>query len=147
MSYPLIKAFIELDKDSINFKPRLDLSINNTDVESISMELLCNKNQNTLINALHRPAKGFAEPFVKTKKSNKQLHIAGDFHPNVLDHDNFKKEKNFLNLLNQNNMIPIISKPTRVTKKIATAIDHIITNCFVDTNFKTAICKSDNINI
>ena len=66
MSYPMIKAFIELDKDSINFKPRLDLSINNTDVESISMELLCNKNQNTLINALHRPVKGFAEPFVKT---------------------------------------------------------------------------------
>ena len=40
-------------------------------------------------------------------------------------------------------MIPIINKPTRVTKKAATAIDHIITNCFVDTNFKTAIFKSD----
>ena len=40
-------------------------------------------------------------------------------------------------------MFPIINKPTRVTKKTATAIDHIITNCFVDTNFKTAIFKSD----
>ena len=30
-------------KDSINFKPRPDLSINNTDVQSISIELLCKK--------------------------------------------------------------------------------------------------------
>ena len=81
--------------------------------------------------------------FHKTKKSNKKFHIAGDFNLNVLDHDNCKKVQNFLNLLYQNNMIPIINKPTRVTKKTATAIDHIITNCFVDTNFKTAIFKSD----
>ena len=30
-------------KDSTNFKPWPDLSINNTDVESISIELLCKK--------------------------------------------------------------------------------------------------------
>ena len=40
-------------------------------------------------------------------------------------------------------MIPIINKPTRVTRKSATAIDHIITNCFAESNFKTAIFKSD----
>ena len=50
-------------KDSINFKPRPDLSINNTDVESISIDLLWNKNRNTLINVLYRPPKGLAEPF------------------------------------------------------------------------------------
>ena len=44
-------------KDSLNFKPRQDLRINNTDVKSISIELLCNKNQNTLINVLYRPPK------------------------------------------------------------------------------------------
>ena len=31
----------------------------------------------------------------------------------------------------------------RGSKKTATTIDHIITNFFVDTNFKTAIFKSD----
>ena len=40
-------------------------------------------------------------------------------------------------------MILIINKPTRVTRKTATAIDHIITNCFVGINFKTAIFKRD----
>ena len=43
----------------------------------------------------------------------------------------------------KNNVIPIINKPTKITKKTATAIEHIITNCFVDTNFKTSIFKSD----
>ena len=40
-------------------------------------------------------------------------------------------------------MISTISKPTRVTKKIATILDHIITNNFVENTFKTAITKSD----
>ena len=40
-------------------------------------------------------------------------------------------------------MISTINKPTRVTKKTATAIDHIITNSFVENIFKTAIIKSD----
>ena len=80
--------------------------------------------------------------FHKTKESNKKFHIAGDFNLNVLDHDNCKKVQNFLNLLYKNNMIPIMNKPTRVTRKTAAAIDHI-TNCFVDTNSKTSIFKSD----
>ena len=135
-------------KDSIDFKPRPDLSINNIDVESISVELLCKKNRNTLINVLYRPLKGLTEPFEKflncifhkTKKSNKKFHIAGDFKLNVLDHDNCRKVQNFINLLYQNNTIPIINEPTRVT---ATVTDHIIKNCFVDINFKTASFKSD----
>ena len=40
-------------------------------------------------------------------------------------------------------MIPTINKPTRVTRKTTTAIDHILTNSFTDTVFKTAIFKSD----
>ena len=68
---------------------------------------------------------------LRTKKSNKMFYIAGKFNLNVLDHVNCKKLQNFLNLLYQNHMISVINKPTRVT---ATAIDHIITNCFVDAN-------------
>mgnify|MGYP001795064481 FL=1 len=137
--------------EAINFKLRSDLSINSTDVESISVELLYNKKSNTLINVLYRPPKGLAEPFEKflssifenTNNSNKSFHIAGDFNLNLLDHEHCKRIQNFLNLLFENNMIPIINKPTRVTRTTATAIDHIVTNCFANTNFKTAIFKSD----
>ena len=40
-------------------------------------------------------------------------------------------------------MMPTINKPKRVTKKTATAIDHIITNSFVENAFKTVRIKSD----
>ena len=40
-------------------------------------------------------------------------------------------------------MIPTMNKLTRVTRKTATAIDHILTNCVTETVFKTAIFKSD----
>ena len=32
-------------------------------------------------------------------------------------------------------MIPTIKKPTRVTRKTATVIDHILTNQFMNANF------------
>ena len=34
-------------------------------------------------------------------------------------------------------MIPIINKPAKFTGQSATAIDHILTNCFVNFDFKT----------
>ena len=38
-------------------------------------------------------------------------------------------------------MIPTINKPTRVTRKTTSAIDHIPNNCFTETVCKTAISK------
>ena len=40
-------------------------------------------------------------------------------------------------------MIPTINKPTKVTRQSATEVDHILTNCFVNFDLKTAIFKSD----
>ena len=40
-------------------------------------------------------------------------------------------------------MIVTINKPTRVTRKAVTSIDHILTNYFTGTVFKTVIFKSD----
>ena len=71
------------------------------------------------------------------------MHIARDFNLNLLDHHTNKKVQEFLNLIYENSLIPTISKPKRVTMKTATAIDHILTNSIVDTNFKSAIFKTD----
>ena len=62
---------------------------------------------------------------------------------NLIDHNTNRKAHNFLSLIYQNGMIPAINKPTRVTRKTATTIDHILTNFFVDTVFKTVIFTSD----
>ena len=76
-------------------------------------------------------------------KSNKPIYLLGDFNLNVLEYDTNTKVKGFLNLLFQNSFIPVINKPTRVTRNTATAIDHIITNSFISSDFHTGIIKSD----
>ena len=81
--------------------------------------------------------------FNKTNKLNKMFHISDDFNFNVLYHDNCKGIQNFLNFLCQNNMNPVTNKPTLVTWKTATAIDHIFTNFFIGTNFKISTFKSN----
>ena len=124
------------------------MSINNNDIESLIINPL---RQKKTINALYRPPNGQIESFEKflnnifskIKKSNKLFHIAGDFNLNLLDHDTNRKVQRFLNIVYRNGMIPTINKPTRVTQKTTTAIDHILTNSFTDTVFKTAIFKSN----
>ena len=49
--------------------------------------------------------------------------------------------QDYLHLIYQNSFIPTINKSTRVTRKTSTIIDHIHTNSFVNTNFKTFIFK------
>ena len=90
--------------NNFEFKIRNDLSINNTkDIESIGVELLYEKRKITLFNVVYKPPKGKIELFEnvskiifdKSKNSNKNYHIAGDFNLNFLDHDKNKKSKIF----------------------------------------------------
>ena len=127
-----------------------DSSTNSRHVESLSIEILLYKEQNTLTNVLYSPLKGFIESFerflkqiLKKTKKLKPFHIAGDFNLNILDDDKCSKVNNFYNLLYKNGMIPTVNKLTRVTRKVATAIYHILTNQFVNVSFKTAIFKTD----
>ena len=124
------------------------MSINNNDIESLIINPL---RQKKTINALYRPPNGQIESFEKflnnifskIKKSNKLFHIAGDLNLNVLDHDTNRKVQRFFNIVYRNGMISTINKTTTVTRKTAPAIDHILTNSFTDTVFKTAIFKSN----
>ena len=98
---------------TFDFKVRSDLSINNKDIESISVEISSNKKRSTLVNILFGPPNGEKEPFeiflnnvfTETKNSNKAVHIAGDFNLNLLDHNTNRKIHNFLSLIYQNGMI------------------------------------------
>ena len=61
----------------------------------------------------------------------------------LVDYETVTKVKNFFNLIFEHGLIPVINKPTRITKKSATAIDHIITNSFLKNDIKTGIIKTD----
>ena len=43
----------------------------------------------------------------------------------------------------QNGLIPLLNKSTRVTRTNASAIDHILTNAFLNKHIKTGIIKSE----
>ena len=120
-------------------------------MKSISIEILFENRRNTIFNVLHRQPRGQIVPFEKflkqtfsrIKSPNKQFHVAGDFNLNVLDYEICKKTQEFLNIIYENGMIPITNKPARITNKTAIAIDHILTNPYTETIFKTAILKCD----
>ena len=59
------------------------------------------------------------------KNSNKAIYIVGDTNLNLIDYKTNIKVKNYLNLLFQKNIIPVINKPARVSRNNATIIDHI----------------------
>ena len=111
--------------NSLSFRVLPNLCINSTDIESLSIEISLNDQLNTLVNVLYRPPSGKIEPFENflskllssVQNSNKNLHIAGDFNLNLLDHESNKKVHDFLNIIYRNSMTPTINKPTRVTRK------------------------------
>ena len=100
---------------------------------------------------IYRPPNGdlnVCKPFSKKILSdsttvNKTFFLAGDFNINLLDFETNKKVQSFVNLMFEFSMMPTINKPTRVTKHTATAIDNIITNCIINSDFKSAIVKTD----
>ena len=78
MSYPIIIAHIKQGvivkavefiyiyiyiHKSLDFTVKPDLSINNNDIESLTIDIFSNNKRNTLINALFRPPNGQIEPF------------------------------------------------------------------------------------
>ena len=62
---------------------------------------------------------------------------------NVINYETDSNIKNFLNLIFQNGLVPVINKPTPATRTSATAIDHIITNTFTNSKLSTGIIKTD----
>ena len=99
----------------------------------------------------YRPPNGDVKEFEKHLNKilstndilKKEVIMTGDFNMNLLDFEQNKKVQNFLNIMFGYSMMPVINKPTRVTKNTATAIDHIFIISVTTTKFKTGIIKSD----
>ena len=133
------------------FKLRDDLSINSNSIESLTIEIFNKKTKNIILSAIYRPPDGDLEAgenylrdiLSKTIKTKKTIIFAGDFNLNVLHYDQDKKNQNFVILLFEFGMILTTNRPTRVCRSSATAIDHVITNCVLNSEFKSSIIKVD----
>ena len=69
--------------------------------------------------------------------------MAGDFQINLLYFEQNKKVQNFINLMFQSGLVSTTNKLTRITKDTISAIDHIITNSIINSEFRTAILTAD----
>lgn len=88
-------------------------------------------------NELLEPFQKFLTTFSLNKKSsNKNIYHAELFTLNLLDYDISKKVETLLILIEENSFIPTTNKPTMVTRKTLTMIDHILRNSFVNISFK-----------
>ena len=131
------------------YKLRKDLSIISEAIESLSLEISYKKSSNLIFNAIFRPPTGgikvfeqFCEDIFSKNQNMKHMMFAGDFNMNVLYYEYNRRVKGFFDFRYQRNLIPTITKPTRVGKNSATAIDHTITDYVLTCDFKTAILKT-----
>ena len=74
-------------------------------------------------------------------KSSKPFYAIGDFSLNVLDYSKNEKVTKFLSLIFEYGLVPVINKPTRVTKNTATAVDDIIANSPLHRTINKGIIK------
>ena len=74
-------------------------------------------------------------------KSSKLFYAIGDFSLNVLDYSKNEKVTKFLSLIFEYGLVPVINKPTRITKNTATAVDDIIANSPLHRTINKGIIK------
>ena len=135
--------------ESFTYKIRKDLSRNTNDLESLSIEVEQNEGKNFILTTLYRPPCGNLNEFMLSLEthlstcSNKPIYIAADFNINILRYHTSKCVQRFIDLIFEHGSVPTINKPTRVTRRNATAIDNIITNSFISDNLESAIIQTD----
>ena len=113
-------------------------------IQSLSVKISNNDVKNVIFNIVYCLPDGdlevFKNLFQRILSNNsiktKSVMLAGDFNINVLDFEQNKKVQNLVNFMFQFGLLPRINKPTRLTNRAISAIDHIITT---SNNFKTAI--------
>ena len=66
----------------------------------------------------------------RIKKENKICYLIGDYNINLMNYDFHNATAEFADLLYANSFIPLINRPTIVSRFSATLIDNIFTNNF-----------------
>ena len=109
------------------------MNITSDAIECLCIEILKKHSKTLILNLSYRSPQGDTTLFEKHLQDllwrhdvcKKEVLMTGDFNINLLDFENNKKVQSFVNLMFPCGMIPVINKPTRVTRYTATAIDHM----------------------
>ena len=151
----------------LRYKIRKDLKteIEGT-IETIFIEIKRDSGKNIIIGVVYRPPNKKLEIFQneinkiigKMEKENKISYLMGDFNIDLLKSESSEHANNFAEQLFTSSVIPLITKPTRITSHTATLIDNNFTNNINNVDkvvngiiliYQTIIahmCKLDRIN-
>ena len=121
------------------FKPRPDLEIYQAkDIESTFTEIIMPKGKNIIVGCIYKHhtidqiefAKQLIPLLEKTNKEKKPVFITGDFNIDLLKINQDKNINKYFDSLTDNNFMPLITLPTRITSSTKTLIDNILHNQF-----------------
>lgn len=141
-------------KNDISFTIRNDLNIFDTFAETVFVEIdksVFSTDKNIIIGVIYRiPDKDvklfndkFNDVLNNAKVNNKICYLLGDYNINLLNTDSHIPTQDFVDICFTNGFMPMINKPTRVTKYSATIIDNIITNDIIDSSFFHGLLLTD----
>ena len=108
-------------------------------------KLLDKNAKNIIVLCIYRPPRGDSHKFlneIKTaicKNHEKPLLLVGDLNINSLDYWKNPNVRDFINLISQNDVFPLVNRPTRVTKISVTIIDHVLPHTIIDSKVQSGI--------
>ena len=128
-------------RNGISFTNRNDLEYFDSEMETIFIEIdstVFGTQSNVVVAVIYRMPDSSVDVFNERicdimnviTKETKICYLVGDLNIDLLKHEEHRPTSDFVDILYANNMFPLILKPTRVTDKSATLIDHIMTNNF-----------------
>ena len=136
-----------LVSDHLSSRPRYDLSLGD-ECESLIVEVKLGTTQ-ALISSVYRPPNTNCKKFVKEfqenikilrKQKNTTLVIGLDHNMDFLKNTNHVNTQNFMETILDNKLIPVITRPTRITHTTATLIDNILVDSSQIGNLTSSIC-------
>jgi exonuclease III len=141
-------------KDTIKYKCRPELDILNDFIESKFVEIQNESNginKPVIIGVIYRPPNTDTDAFnelindtlMKINNENKCTYILGDFNINIMNSDTHASTADFLELMFSNSMLPLISKPTRITNHTYSLIDNIFHNDVPNNSFINGVLYTD----
>lgn len=120
----------------LEFQVRQELSVMTDNLETLFVQVFLPERRNIVVGIIYRPPQGnlglvtddlhdlLSVPFL----NNKSVFLMGDFNVNLLQCESNNQFHDFLNLLLSFSLMPLITKPTRVTDTSCTLIDNIFCN-------------------
>ena len=110
-----------------------ELTMMHDHIECVFVKINC-MDYMLIVGVVYRPSNSNTVDFfysvhgILVKVTHYPSYIMGDFNLDLLKHELHRQTEEFSDILYANSYIPMINRPTRVTRDTCTPIDNIFTN-------------------